>query len=218
MEHSTELPQLSAEEIRVLGSLIEKSKTTPDYYPMSVNAITAACNQKSARKPVVDYEESTVSNALQSLKARSLVATAVGGGTRTIKYKHNFTTVFPLNEASLAVLCLLFLRGPLTPGEINSNSGKLHEFVSLDSVIDSLMALHSAEPPLVSELPRQPGQKEKRFAHLFGTLPLEDPIAVSDEPKASPANQELEFRLQRLEMDLAQVKEDLQLLIRELKG
>ena len=104
MESST-LPLLYAVELRVLGSLIEKSKTTPDYYPMSVNALTAACNQKTSRKPVVDYSEETVTAALNSLKSQSIVSTAVGGSIRAVKYKHNFTTVYPLSDGELAVLC-----------------------------------------------------------------------------------------------------------------
>jgi uncharacterized protein YceH (UPF0502 family) len=165
------LPELSPEEIRVLGSLLEKNKTTPDYYPMTLNALTAACNQKSSRKPVVEYEEQTVSQAISRLKALSLVATAIGSGTRTIKYKHNFSTVYPLNEASQAILCLLFLRGPQTPGELNTNAGRLHEFTSLESVLETLVTLQSANPPFVVELPKQAGQKEKRFAHCFGAIP-----------------------------------------------
>src|SRR6218665_2878097 len=114
MDTDKTLPQLSAAEQRVLGALIEKSKTTPDYYPMTLNALTAACNQKTSRRPVVDYDEETVVLALNSLKGQSLVSTAVGGTARTTKYKHNFTTVYPLSNAELAVLCLLFLRGPQT--------------------------------------------------------------------------------------------------------
>src|SRR4051812_28951153 len=102
MEHNNQIEALTPEEIRVLGVLIEKSKTTPDYYPMTLNALTAACNQKTSRFPVVDYDEETVVMALNSLKGRSLVATSIGGGTRTVKYKHNFSTVFEVSAPELA--------------------------------------------------------------------------------------------------------------------
>ena len=122
------LPVLDAAEVRVLGALIEKSKATPEYYPMTINSLVAACNQKSSRKPVVSYDEDTVAQALNILKKRGLISTATGGSIRSIKYKHNFAVVFPVLPSEVAVMCLLMLRGPLTPGEINSNSGRLHEF------------------------------------------------------------------------------------------
>lgn len=213
------LPELSPEEIRVLGSLLEKNKTTPDYYPMTLNALTAACNQKSSRKPVVEYEEQTVSQAISRLKALSLVATAIGSGTRTIKYKHNFSTVYPLNEASQAILCLLFLRGPQTPGELNTNAGRLHEFTSLESVLETLVTLQSANPPFVVELPKQAGQKEKRFAHRFGAIPVEEEISATITTHVTASSTvSLEQRLQKVEEELAEVKEQVQKLLKELLG
>lgn len=212
------LPELSPEEIRVLGSLLEKNKTTPDYYPMTLNALTAACNQKSSRKPVVEYEEQTVSQAISRLKALSLVATAIGSGNRTIKYKHNFSTVYPLNEASQAILCLLFLRGPQTPGELNTNAGRLHEFTSLESVLETLVNLQSTNPPFVVELPKQAGQKEKRFAHRFGTIPVEEEISATITPVIASSTESLEQRLQKVEEELAEVKEQVQKLLKELLG
>ncbi len=125
MEDNKSLPQLSFEEIRVLGSLLEKSKTTPEYYPMTINSLQAACNQKSSRKPVVNYDESTIVETLDSLKKKGLVSTVIGGGSRVTKYKHNIAIQFPLVPAELADLCLLFLRGALTAGEMTSNSGSL---------------------------------------------------------------------------------------------
>ena len=168
MDSTTNLPLLNPIEIRVLGALIEKSKTTPDYYPMTLNALTSACNQKSSRKPVVDYDEETVVMALNNLKSQSLVSTAVGGSIRAVKYKHNFTTVYPLSDGELAIMCLLFLRGPQTPGELNTNSARLHEFRSLESVVECLNKLINSESPFVKELPKRSGQKETRFAHLLG--------------------------------------------------
>ncbi len=212
-----ELQKLSAEEQRVLGVLVEKSKTTPDYYPMTLNALTAGCNQKTSRRPVVDYDEGTVLAAVNSLKGQSLVATAVGAGSRVIKYKHNFMTLYQVNEAELAILCLLFLRGPQTPGELNTNSGRLHEFSSLESVQNTLLAMSDAQPPFVKELPRRPGQKEARFTHLFGdTVEFEDE-SPSPEIGIKTANP-LEARVEVLEKELAEVKETLAKLVKELMG
>src|SRR3954463_4079453 len=157
MDTDRPLPFLSPEEVRVLGALMEKSKTTPDYYPMTLNSLTAACNQKTSRNPVVEYDEETVVLALNSLKGQSLVATAVGGGSRTQKYKHNITTVFELEVSELVVLCLLMLRGPLTAGEINSNSGRLYEFASLEEVYNVLNKLSAGETPFIKELSKRPG-------------------------------------------------------------
>ena len=165
MNSETTLPVLNAVELRVLGALIEKSKTTPEYYPLTLNSLTVACNQKSSRKPVVEYDEETVVIALNSLKSQSLVSTAVGGTSRSTKYKHNFTTVYPLTNAQYALLCLLFLRGPQTPGELNTNSNRLHEFSSIESVIETLHNLANYPTPFVKELPKRAGQKEARFAH-----------------------------------------------------
>lgn len=208
MDTEKELPVLSPEEIRVLGCLIEKSKTTPDYYPMTVNSIAAACNQKTSRKPVVDYSEEAVMKALSALKAISLVSTAVGGGSRSVKYKHNFTTVIDVSDAELAILCLLFLRGAQTPGELNTNSGRIYEFSSLEEVMSALEKLMNAEPPFVKELPRQAGQKEKRFVHLFGdsTISEEHEIHSGPTEKSASALENLESRLAAMEKGLAEMK------------
>lgn len=202
---SSELPQLSAIELRVLGSLIEKSKTTPEYYPMSVNALTAACNQKSSRFPVTAYTEDEVMQALQSLKGLSLVATAVGGGSRTVKYKHNFGTVYDVTDAAIAVLCLLMLRGPLTAGEINSTSGRLHTFADIASVHETLDALRKGTPVFVKELARKSGQKENRFSHLLGDTSEAEHEDTALAP-ANPASSALEERVTKLEEELAQLK------------
>lgn len=211
------LPNLSAVEQRVLGSLIEKSKTTPDYYPMTLNSLAAACNQKSSRKPVTDYSEETILSALNNLKAMSLVATAVGAGSRTIKYKHNFGTVYPITDGELAILCLLFLRGPQTPGELNTNSGRLHEFASLESVLETLVKLSEANTPFVKELPKQPGQKETRFIHLFGEVIIDNSANTEERFTVTPSNS-FEERLTYLENEISELKEKLNSLIKELKG
>ena len=213
-QHTIE--QLGDVEIRVLGALIEKSKTTPDYYPMTLNALTAACNQKSSRHPVVDYDEETVVLALNALKAQSLVAMAVGGSSRTNKYKHNFTTVYPLSDGELATLCLLFLRGPLTPGEIKSNAGRLHEFQSLDGVTNVLHKLTQHQPPFIKELEKRPGQKEVRYVHLFSPY-VESENAYAEEP-ARKSVSELETRVNQLEQEVLDMKEKLDRIYKDLLG
>jgi uncharacterized protein len=210
MDSEKELTLLGEADIRVLGSLMEKSRTTPDYYPMSLNSLTAACNQKTSRSPVTNYSEAEVQNSLNRLKGLSLVSTAVGGGSRTVKYKHNFATVYPLNDAQLAVLCLLFLRGPQTPGEINTNSGRLHEFSSLESVTETLNGLSTLEPPFVKMLPRKPGQKEARYVHLLGEFNEDSHFeeAVIHMPEG------LEERVSSLEKEVSELKE----IIEKLKA
>ena len=217
MNSETTLPVLNAVELRVLGALIEKSKTTPEYYPLTLNSLTVACNQKSSRKPVVEYDEETVVIALNSLKSQSLVSTAVGGTSRSTKYKHNFTTVYPLINAQYALLCLLFLRGPQTPGELNTNSNRLHEFSSIESVIETLHNLANYPTPFVKELPKRAGQKEARFAHLLGEIIEDNQDELIDEPARKSVNT-LEVRITYLEIELAQVKETLEKLTKELLG
>src|SRR6201985_3442558 len=181
MDSPTALPVLDAPELRVLGVLMEKSKTTPDYYPMTVNSLIAACNQKTSRKPVVNYDEETVVLALNTLKKRGLVSTATGGSDRSVKYKHNFAIVFPVIPSEVALICLLMLRGPQTPGELNTNSGRLCEFESIQDVQEVLKKLATNEPPYIVQLPRRAGQKEVRYAHLLAGEPdLSDDEA--DEP------------------------------------
>lgn len=216
-EHKS-LPILSSTEIRVLGALMEKSKTTPDYYPMTLNALTAACNQKSARKPVVEYDEETVVLALDSLKKKGLTSTATGGSSRATKYKHNFAIVFPVVPSQVAVMCLLFLRGPLTPGEINSNSGRMYEFESLDDVQEVLEQLANAETPYIVQIPKRAGQKEARYVHLFAGEP---DLNVEEDSIAEPARKsvgELEARVAVLEENYAQLKADFDKLMAELMG
>lgn len=219
MEEIRSLPQLSAEEIRVLGSLLEKSKTTPEYYPMTLNALQAACNQKSSRRPVVNYDEGTIIATLDTLKKRGLISTVVGGGSRVTKYKHNIAIQYPLVPADLAALCLLFLRGPLTAGEINSNSGRLYEFETLDEVQELLNKLSSTEPAYIKMLPKRPGQKESRFVHLFGEFNEEDyetTVASSTTSGNSSQVQALEERVTTLEEQLATLREEFDKLIAEL--
>lgn len=214
MDTPQTLPVLTDTELRVLGSLMEKSKTTPDYYPMTLNGLTVACNQKTARKPVVDYDDNTVMQALDTLKRKGLISTATGGSSRAIKYKHNFGIVFPVVPAEVAVICLLILRGPQTPGEINTNSGRLYEFEDLDEVNSMLEKLAGGDMPYVVQLPKRPGQKEVRYRHLLGGTMVEDD-AQDDAPRAS-RSAELEERLTKVENELAELKEAFDKLMKEL--
>ncbi len=217
MSSEKTLPILTTVELRVLGSLIEKSKTTPDYYPMTLNALTAACNQKTSRKPVVEYDEPTVVIALNNLKSQSLVSTAVGGSIRSVKYKHNFATVFPVNNAELAILCLLFLRGPQTPGELNTNSARLYEFRSLEEIHEILNKLSEPNLTFVKELSKRAGQKEVRFIHLLGEN-IEQEEAESFEEPARRIVNDLETRIDNLENEVAQLKTIVDKLGKELLG
>lgn len=195
---------LNATEVRVLGTLIEKSKTTPEYYPMTINALTVACNQKTSRNPVTAYSEQEVAQAISSLKGKSLIATAVGGGSRTVKYKHNIGTVYDLSDADIAVICLLMLRGAQTPGELNTNSSRIYEFRDLAEVLHVLSTLSDSDPAFVKEQVRRPGQKENRFIQLLGEtaeVELEEPSEGSPQSKTN-----LEERISRLEEEVAQLK------------
>lgn len=205
---------MDAEEVRVLGVLMEKAKTTPDYYPMTINSLIAACNQKTSRKPVVQYDEPTVAQTLNTLKKRGLVSTATGGSDRVVKFKHNFAIVFPVIPAEVAIICLLMLRGPQTPGELNTNSGRMHEFESIEEVQETLERLSTSEPPYVVQLPRKAGQKEARYAHLLSGTPeiTED----DDEEMSVKSSGGLEARVTKLEQELAELREAFDKLMKEL--
>jgi uncharacterized protein YceH (UPF0502 family) len=215
MDSLQTLPVLDAIELRVLGSLMEKSKTTPDYYPMTLNGLAAACNQKTSRKPVVQYDEGTIMEALNMLKKRGLVSTATGGSSRVVKFKHNFAIVYPLIPSELAILCLLMLRGPLTPGELNTNSGRLYEFETIEEVQEVLEKLADPAMPYVMQLPRRPGQKEARYAHLLCGVPeINDDDFADESPARSSSG--LEARLEKVEQELAELKEAFDKLMKEL--
>ena len=218
MEKLNPLPILNAEQIRVLGSLMEKSKTTPEYYPMTINAIQTACNQKTSRKPVVNYEESTIVHSLDSLKKLGLVSTVVGGGSRVTKYKHNIAIQYPLVPAELAVLCLLFLRGPLTAGEINSTSGRLHEFEDIEEVQTCLNKLSSEDNPYIKLLAKRPGQKEARYVHLFSDFDEEEyeSTLISVTHTNNAQVQLLEDRVTSLESELSKLREEFDNLLAQL--
>ncbi|RZK74196.1 MAG: DUF480 domain-containing protein [Pedobacter sp.] len=217
METPHTLPILTSEEIRILGVLMEKSKTTPEYYPMTINAITAACNQKTSRRPVVQYDEQTVTLTLDTLKRKGLISTATGGSSRSVKYKHNFAIVFPVTPQEVAIICLLMLRGAQTPGELNTNSGRLYEFESLDDLQAVLERLSEAEPPYILQLPKRAGQKEVRYAHLLAGAPDLTQENMSEEHYIRPAS-DLESRLAKVEEELAELKGNFDKLMKELLG
>jgi uncharacterized protein YceH (UPF0502 family) len=199
------LPILDALEIRVLGVLMEKEKATPEYYPLTLNALTNGCNQKSSRNPVVNYSEEEVQAGIDGLKKWGLVLTVTGGGSRVFKYKHNASIVFDLDDRQEAILCLLFLRGALTPGEINSNSGRLYSFGSLESVLIGLESLASKELPMVLHLPKRSGQKESRYTHLLsGKVNIEE-FETQNEMIKVPTSK-LEERVATLETEMAELK------------
>lgn len=214
MDSSKTLPVLDAPELRVLGVLMEKSKTTPDYYPMTINSLVAACNQKTSRKPVVQYDEDTVATALNTLKRRGLISTATGGSDRSVKFKHNFAIVFPVIPAEVALICLLMLRGPQTPGELNTNSGRLHEFESIEEVQEVLERLTTTEPPFVVQLPRRAGQKEARYAQLLAGVP--DDTEDNTDEMAGRSTNGLETRVAKLEQELADLRAEFDKLMKEL--
>lgn len=210
---TTNLPQLSAMEQRVLGSLIEKSRVTPEYYPMTINSLQAACNQKTSRKPVVQYTEEDIVATLDVLKKKGLIATVIGGGSRVTKYKHNFAIQFPLVPSELSIICLLLLRGPMTAGEINSNSGRLYEFESLSEINAQLEKL--AQEGYIKSLPKQMGHKEVRYIHLLGEINLE--VYETSGPVGSSSNDQLLLdRVAQLEEEVAALKQKFQDLWDEL--
>jgi uncharacterized protein YceH (UPF0502 family) len=154
-------------EARIVGALVEKQLTTPEYYPLTMNALVAACNQKTNREPVVSFTEETVTQALESLRDRNLVYVFYGSTSRVPKYKHMLPQVYELEPSETAVLCILMLRGAQTLGELRERTGRLYEFSGLGEVNETLDALIRRDEPLVVKLERQAGQKEARFAHLL---------------------------------------------------
>jgi len=189
-----------AVELRVLGCLVEKQRTTPDTYPLSLNSLRLACNQSTNRDPVVDYDEPTIRAALEQLSRRGWVRLASGSGSRAAKYRHLFDDALGLSDGEVSLLAVLMLRGPQTPGELKQRTERLHRFESpseLDGVLDGLIGRE-----LVSRLPRRPGQKEQRYTQLLGR--------ESEEPApAPPPPDSLEARVTRLEAEVRELREAL---------
>ena len=204
-------------EARVLGSLIEKQVTTPEYYPLTLNALTLACNQKNNRQPVTSYAESQVADAVESLREKNLAYVFYGSTSRVPKYKHVMPDVMHLSPPETALMCVLMLRGAQTPGELRGNASRLHEFSSLEEVEGILNGLITHEPePLVVRLPRQPGQKEVRFVHLLsGEIDVDalaaemerGPVATSSRRGSSEQIERLEQKVDALAAEVEKLKD-----------
>ena len=193
-----------AVELRVLGCLIEKQRTTPEVYPLSLNALRLACNQSTNREPVVDYDEATIRSALDRLSQKGWVRLASGRGSRAVKFRHLFDEAMRVSPAEMSLLCVLMLRGPQTPGELKQRTQRLHPFADLAELDGAIAEL--AERELVERLPRQPGQKEQRYRHLLGEEP-------GQAPAAAPAETD---RLGALEHDLRELRDEVAALRAEL--
>src|SRR5947207_1471116 len=203
-------------ETRVLGSLIEKDITTPDYYPLSLNALVNACNQKNNRDPVMTLDEAAVRDALASLQEKRMAGPASGADSRVTKFEHRLQEVFNFDRREIAIVCVLLLRGPQTPGELRSRTDRMYRFEALDDVVSTLDRLSQREPPLTCVLPRQPGTKESRYMHLFSGEPafVEDlnVARTGDERGPSPANagaSPLSDRVGTLEEEVSHLRQEL---------
>jgi len=195
-------------EARVLGCLIEKELTTPEYYPLSLNALTNACNQKSNRDPVMTLEEEEVVRALDSLRFKQLAVVSAEGG-RVPKYRHILAEKLKLLPAELAVMCELLVRGPQTVGELRTRSERMHPFPDLAAVEDVLREMMEREQPLVTRLARQPGRKEARHAHLFSGEP--ETVVNEGEPTPEPARLRVmagNERVEQLEREVAALRDE----------
>ena len=198
---------LNQAEARVLGSLIEKDITTPDYYPLSLNSLINACNQKSNREPVMTLDEDSVRLALRNLSEKKLAGTTSSADSRVTKYEHRLQEVFNFNRRETAILCVLLLRGPQTPGELRGRTERMHRFDDLSEVQTALQSLMQREPPLAKVLPRQPGTKEARYMHLLcGDVEPWEPVASSS-AAASSSEIDLE-RIERLESEVAGLRKE----------
>jgi uncharacterized protein YceH (UPF0502 family) len=197
---------LSPAETRVLGCLLEKQRTTPDVYPLSLNALRLATNQSTNREPVVDYDEATIRDALHRLERRGLVRLASGAGSRTAKYRHLLADALPMDSAEQAITCVLMLRGGQTPGELKQRTERMHAFPELTAVHETLSRL--IERGLAARLDRMPGHKEERYVQLLQARAEEQP--GHDAQQAAPQEQSLldrmQARLERLEREVAELR------------
>jgi uncharacterized protein YceH (UPF0502 family) len=212
------LPELNDREARVIGCLIEKSVVTPDQYPLTLNALTNACNQKSSRDPVMNLTQGEVQHTIRDLEAKHLVRTDENFKSRTEKYVQRFCNTrysdFHFDDAQLAIVCLLLLRGPQTPGEIRSRSGRLHSFADNSDVVAALTSLIERDgEPLLVKLPRTPGRKDAEYMHLFsGPVDVEAYASQAPAERSSSSRSsvtDLAERVGRLEAELAAIKEQL---------
>jgi uncharacterized protein len=204
-------PVLNPVEARILGALIEKDITTPEYYPLSLNALLNACNQKSNREPVMNLGENAVRDALLALNEKGLAGPVSSADSRVPKYEHRLQEVFNLPRAETAVLCVLLLRGPQTPGELRGRTERMHRFEELSDMHSALQRLIQREPPLVKMLPRQPGTKETRYVHLLSgeaetaELPAQEPAATSADGERIAR---LENEVEGLKAEIAELRND----------
>ena len=204
---------LSDVEVRVLGSLIEKDITTPDYYPLSLNALVNACNQKNNRDPVMTLDEDAVRAALDSLQAQRLAGPASGADSRVTKYEHRLQEVFNFDRREIAILCVLLLRGAQTPGELRGRAERMYRFEELEDVHATLDRLSQREPPLIVVLPRQPGTKESRYMHLLSGSTAPPETAPARAPAGGLADDDriasLESKVRELRKEVAEMREQL---------
>jgi len=211
-------PRLDPVEIRVIGSLIEKRVTTPEYYPLTLNALVNACNQTTNRSPVTSYDEGTVGRALLSLDRKGLLWTVQN--SRVPKYGERLKEKLNLDGSQLAAMCVLLLRGAQTPGEIRARTGRLHPFASLAEAESALESLARAEPPLVRKLPRLPGTKEARFTQLLGEeVAGEEGEAAAGAPALEPVAPETHpesDRISRLESEIESLRQEFEELRRQV--
>jgi len=210
---------LTASQARVLGALVEKEVTTPDYYPLSLNALINACNQRSNREPVTDLDEEAVRQALHGLEDMKLAGRARGADGRVAKYEHWLGEAFNFSRAETALLCVLLLRGPQTPGELRGRTERLHRFDELTDVAAGLQKLMEREPPLVAVLPRQPGTKESRYAHLLSGAVESLPMAAAETAfvrREAGTDSGQEERIARLEATVVELRQEMAELRRKL--
>jgi uncharacterized protein YceH (UPF0502 family) len=200
---------LSDIEARVLGALVEKEITTPEYYPLSLNALVNACNQKSNREPVMTLDEDAVRSAIRSLNELGLTRFASSADSRVGKYEHRLNESFNFHRHEIAILCVLLLRGPQTPGELRTRTERMYAFEDLESVHNALNLLGKREPPLVKVLPRQPGTKESRYVHLLSpVVDAERVSAVERNYSEQSSSEPRGDRLAAMEAELGQLRSE----------
>lgn len=205
------LTQLNEIEARIVGALVEKQLTTPEYYPLTLNALVNACNQKNNREPVMSLDEHTVTAALEQLRDRNVVYVFYGSTSRVPKYKHMLPTVYELEPAEVAVVAVMLLRGPQTLGELRSRTERMHAFSSLGEVQETLDSLMRRDDPIVAKLPVLPGQKEARFAHLLSGEIDVNSIVASHPTRAVTADSSAS-RISELEAQVAAMKSEIDTL------
>ncbi len=196
-------------EVRILGCLIEKEMTTPEYYPLSLNALTSACNQKSNRRPILSFDDATVLKGLDGLRQKGLARETQASGSRVPRYLHELLSRFDLSRPETAILCELMVRGPQTPGELRSNAERMAPFKTIEEIEESLGVHMQHDPPLVTKLPRETGKKESRYAHLFLPPAIEEkiPSDLAVGPRSGPPTSEA---ISRLEDQISQIRKELE--------